>query len=126
MRVVGSPWMTTESETLAASLQTCIVEGAAATRLLSEEGRRLLLAAAENLSWRPARPVIGEGERRVYQDFELTLQFPAGSSYRAAAISIEAAIAAAATRISPNPMPDGFRFNDLILQRYAGGSRGIT
>jgi hypothetical protein len=120
------PCVTAEIKTLAASLQTCITEGASAARLLSEEARVRLVAGAEDLSWRRALPVIGEGDRRVYQDFELTQQFPADSSYREAAISIGAAVAAAASHLSPNPLPPGFCFNDLILQRYKAGSRGIT
>ena len=39
---------------------------------------------------------------------------------------IDRALADAARRIEPNPLPHGFRINDLILQRYAPGSRGIT
>ena len=124
--VVGSPWVTAETEALAASLNTCITQGAAAIRLLSQEALNRLAAAAENLPWRSARPVVGEGGRRVYQDFELSQYVPAESSYREAAISIDAAIAAAGHNLAPNPLPPGFHFNDLIVQRYAANSRGIT
>ena len=126
MSVIGSPWVTAATEALAANLQICAREGASAARLLSEQGRGRLLASAQDLPWRPARAVVGEGERRVYQDFELTQQFPADSPYRQAAVSIEAALAAAARTLSPALLPQGFSFNDLILQRYAPRSRGIS
>ena len=86
----------------------------------------LMIEAARHLTWRAARPVIGEGDRRVLQDFELTVELPEDGPWRDTAARVDAAIAEAAQRISPNPLPPGFRINDLILRRYAAGSRGIT
>jgi alkylated DNA repair dioxygenase AlkB len=126
MHVVGSAWVIATTQALAAGVETCLADGASVVRLLSEEGRDHLAAAAQHLAWRPARPVVGEGERRVYQDFELTQQFPADSPYPEAAVAIDAAIAAACHSLPPGLLPTGFYFNDLILQRYAPGSRGIT
>ncbi len=111
---------------LASALTTCAVEGAAALPVLCEAERMRLVATAENLSWRSARTVVGEDERQVFQDFDLAEDFPDHSPYREVAGLIDAAIAEAARRLSPNPLPEGFHINDLILQRYAPGSRGIT
>lgn len=118
--------MIADAAALSAALAICAVEGAAALPVLSEADRMRLVAAVEGLSWRPARSAVGEGERQVLQDFELTLQLPGSSPYRETAALIDAAIAAAASRLRPNPLPEGFYINDLILQRYAPGSRGIT
>jgi len=115
-----------DTAALSAALAICAAAGAAALPVLSEADRMRLVAAAEGLSWRPARAAVGEGERQVLQDFELTLQLRESSPYRETAALIDAAIAAAARRLRPNPLPEGFYFNDLILQRYAPGSRGIT
>jgi len=126
MRLVGSAWVIATTPALAASLQACVTGGASAARLLSEEGRERLLVAAQRLAWRPARPVVGEGERRVYQDFELSQQFPLDSPYVEAAEAVDAAITAASRSLPPGLLPTGFCLNDRILQRYAPGSRGIT
>ena len=126
MRLAGSAWVIATTQALAASLQACVTSGASAVRLLSEDGCERLQAAASYLSWRSARPVVGEGERRVYQDFVLAQQFPADSPYREAAAAFEAAIVAASRSLPPGLLPTGFCLNDLILQRYAPGSRGIT
>lgn len=118
--------MIADTAALSAALAICAAAGAAALPVLSEADRMRLVAAAEGLSWRPARAAVGEGERQVLQDFELTLQLRESSPYRETAALIDAAIAAAARRLQPNPLPEGFYINDFILQRYAPGSRGIT
>jgi hypothetical protein len=111
---------------LAPALEACVEHGAAAASVLSESECRRLTEAAQNLSWRRARPLVGEGERRVFQDFELAQHFPQGSRFREIAALIDAALAVAAERLQPDSLPEGFHINDLILQRYASGSRGIT
>lgn len=111
---------------LARALEECAAAGAAAIAALPAASCAALSGAADRLIWRPARPVVGEGERRVFQDFDLTLEFPQHSPYRDLAARIGAALAAAADRLRPNPLPEGFHINDLILQRYASGSSGIT
>ena len=126
MGIVAPTRVIADTAALAAALTTCAAEGAAALPILCEAERMRLVAAAAGLSWRRARAVIGAGERQVYQDFELAQQFPERGPYRETAALIDAAIAVAARQLSPNPLPEGFRFNDHILQRYAPGSRGIT
>jgi len=112
---------------LAGALERVGTHSGAALPFLSQSTRNILTAAATELVYRPARPVIGEGERQVLQDFDLTVSFAPGSPYWAVAAAAERAVAAAArTMVGGNPLPEGFRVNDLILQRYAPGSRGIT
>ena len=115
-----------DTAALACALRVCAAQGAAALPVLCEAQRMRLVAAAKDMSWRAARTVVGEGERQVIQDFELAQDFSGRSPYRKVATLIDAAIAQAARRLSPNPLPDGYHINDLILQRYAPGSRGIT
>jgi hypothetical protein len=121
------PLLTAAPRDLAAALRRCAAEDAATLRVLSAADCARLAAAARQLAgWRRARPVVGEGERQVLQDFELTQQFPAESPFRAVAADIDVVLRAAAARIAPDPLPAGFCINDLILQRYPPGSRGIT
>jgi hypothetical protein len=121
VRLAASPSQVAEA------IAACASVGGSALRLLAAEECAALASAAKDLpSWRAARPVIGEGDRRVFQDFELTQQFPQDSPYRAVAAVIDGALAQGAARLEPNPLPEGFYINDMILQRYAPGSGGIT
>jgi hypothetical protein len=119
--------LTAATSDIAAAIAACAAHGASAVPVLDRSACRRLADTAPDLpAWRRARAVVGEGERQVFQDFELTQQFPDESPYRATAALIDAALAQAARRLEPNPLPDGFHINDIILQRYASGSRGIT
>jgi hypothetical protein len=112
---------------IARAISDCVTGGASAVPILSRSECGRLASSADALpGWRPARPVVGAGERQVFQDFTLTQDFPEDSAYRAAAAAIAAALSEGARRLQPNPLPSDFCINDLILQRYAPGSRGIT
>lgn len=126
MPVLAPARPTAEHLDLAETLALCVERGAAAVPIFSESECRRLAEAAQHLSWRRARPVVGEGERRVLQDFELAQHFPQESPYRPISALIDAALSQAAGRLESDPLPEGFRINDLVLQRYASGSRGIT
>jgi hypothetical protein len=123
---VSTPSPLLKRVALQEALIECAARGASSLPFLDDGDCALMIEAARHLTWRAARPVIGEGDRRVLQDFELTVQLPEDGPWRDTAARVDAAIAEAAQRISPNPLPPGFRINDLILQRYAAGSRGIT
>jgi hypothetical protein len=116
----------TDADALADALRAMAEKDAVALSFLPEEVRLVLVTEAATLAFHRARAIVGEGERAVYQDFDLTVDFPAESSYRAVAGAVDRAIAAAAARIDPPPLPPGFCLDDLILQRYVRGSAGIT
>jgi hypothetical protein len=69
--------------------------------------------------------VVGADERRVWQDFQLTMTFPEESLYREFAAGLEGLLHAALDEMTDPPMPK-VPLNDLILQDYPAGSRGIT
>jgi hypothetical protein len=123
---VATPAPPFERSALQEALIECVASGAASVPFLDAGGCARLVEAARHLTWRAARPVIGEGDRRVLQDFELTVRLPEDGPWRETADLVNAALAEAAGGLSPNPLPAGFQINDLILQRYAAGSRGIT
>lgn len=81
-----------------------------------------LLAEARTLPYRPARPLVGEAERAVAQDFELTEQVPAGGAIADLARALERRL----LRLQGPWLEPDFTLNDLIAQRYPAGSRGIT
>ncbi|MDH3595203.1 MAG: alpha-ketoglutarate-dependent dioxygenase AlkB [Rhodospirillales bacterium] len=124
----GAPWpLAADLETeLAAALGRLAIENALALPLLGPAERGPLVEAAERLSYRAARPMLGEGERTVRQDFELCMTVESGSPFHALAAALERAVAGALARLNPPPLAAPPRFNDLIVQRYRPGSLGIT
>jgi hypothetical protein len=111
---------------LARALERVACNGGAALPFLRRSHCAALAAAAAAMVYRPARKVIGEGERQVLQDFTLTDSFAPDSPYHEVAAAAGKALAGAVAIMARNPLPPGFTLNDLILQRYAPGSRGIT
>lgn len=111
---------------LAEALTRMADEDAVSLPLLGAEDCRALVEATQSLPFRRARPVIGEGTEAVHQDFELNYDLPPGSAFHGVAQELERLLAEA-LRLAPRPLlaaPPPL--NDLIVQRYAAGSRGIT
>lgn len=113
-------------EAVARSLARLAREDAVSFDLLSREGCAALLAASAALTYRKARPVIGEGERRVYQDFEICMPVPEGSPFHDCRDAVERLIARALLEMPAPPLARAPRLNDLVVQRYPAGSQGIT
>ena len=111
---------------VARSLARLAEEDAASLDLLSAQGCADLTAAGAALSYRTARPVIGEGERRVYQDFEICMPVPDGSLFHACRDAVERLLARALAVMPAPPLAAPPPLNDLVVQRYPAGSRGIT
>ncbi len=111
---------------LAASLERLRDEDAVSLPFLGDKARQALVEQARHLAYRRARPTIGEGERAVRQDFELCMSITPGSPFHALAADLERQVARALDRLAAPPLPAPPPFNDLIVQRYAPGSHGIT
>lgn len=111
---------------LAAALERLAVEDALSVTGLRPGAVPELVAASETLPYRRARPMIGEGEKAVYQDFDLCADLPKQSVFHALAAELEHLLAAALARTSAPLLTHAPRLNDLIVQRYETGSRGIT
>ena len=101
-------------------------EDAITVPLLDEAARAYLLEEVVRLPFRRARQWIGEGERRVEQDFDLTTDFPPASRVPLLAASLSSLLHTACRRLNPCPLTSDFVLNDLIAQRYRAGSRGIS
>jgi alkylated DNA repair dioxygenase AlkB len=85
------------------------------------------LDEAARLTYREARPVVGAGEKAVRQDFEVCFEdLGDDGPFHAFARTLEEEVKQAAALLPAYPLPPGFRFNDLIVQRYRPGSAGIT
>lgn len=117
-----------EPDAVAAVIARLGEDDAASLPLLTPEDCGRLCAAARGLSYRPGQPVIGQGETAVRQDFDVALDFPAGSLFHGFSAALDRLLAQAIEGLQPpllEEVPD-FRLNDLIVQRYPRGSFGIT
>ncbi len=111
---------------LATALGRLAAEDAVSLPLLSPESCRPLIEAAMGLPYRDATPVVGTDERRVHQDFELTVHLPADSPFHGLAKALERLTESALAHLDPPPLAGPVRLDDLIIQRYPVGSAGIT
>jgi hypothetical protein len=116
----------TATQVLADAIRRTGDEDAASLPLLEPAVCASLTAEARRLDYRPARPVVGVGETAVHQDFDLATEFPEGGGLEALARALDRHIGQALRSMRRNPLPGGFAINDLIVQRYATGSAGIT
>jgi hypothetical protein len=111
---------------IAAALARLAAEDAVSLPLLGPEACAPLVAAAEALSYRQARPVVGEGERQVLQDFEICMNPEPMTPFHDLAKALEDLVARGLARLDPPPLPAPPPLNDLVVQCYPVGSRGIT
>jgi hypothetical protein len=111
---------------LTEKLQKMEEQDAVVVRLLDDGTCADFVRASQALPYRPAKPVIGEGDKAVYQDFVLCYDLPEESPFRGLAAKLEDLIQNALSMASPPLFAEQFLLNDLILQHYPKGSKGIT
>ena len=121
----GLPILRAGPEAMAAALERVACEDAAVLPLLAPAECRSFIDAGADLSFRSAKPVIGEGERAVYQDFDICLSIPQTHRLWQLTQAVERLIAAALGTMAEPPL-EALSLNDLVLQRYPPGARGIT
>ena len=128
LEVQGQTFLSFESgvPALAAAIARLPEEDAVSLPLLGPGALGELQREAAELAYRPATPVIGQGDKRVWQDCEVSVAVPWDGPLAACAAALQRAFEAALALLDPNPLPETFRINDLIAQRYPKGSGGIT
>lgn len=121
-----APGLLCDHPTLVRSLAQVRQENGASLPILDAAACGQYLIACDALSYRPARPIVGVGEKVVRQDFDVCMDIPAASPLRRLAEKLQAALYAAASDSNPPLLDTRFRFNDFIVQRYLRDSCGIT
>ena len=99
---------------------------ALAVPVLGDEFRLALLEAARASQFRPARPLVGQGERQVCQRMEVCEQFPDDSIFRLFSREFQKIWDDWLAEEPASPFEGRLDFNDLMLQRYSVGEVGIT
>ena len=112
-------------DAMAAALDRVANEDAAVLPLLSAADCRPFIESGADLSFRSAKPVIGEGERAVYQDFDICLSIPRPHPLWRLTQAVERLVADALAIMDAPPL-EALPLNDLVLQCYPPGARGIT
>ena len=112
-------------DAMAAALDRVAREDAAVLPLLTAADCRPFIESGADLAFRNAKPVIGEGERSVYQDFDICLSIPSPHPLWQLTRAVERLIDEA-LRVMSQPPLEALPLNDLVLQRYPPGARGIT
>lgn len=112
---------------LAVALEALAQPGRGAVSLPWLDGGRLaaLRRSASRLGFRPARPEVGEPGRSVFQDFEIALDVPSRGLLRGFVAELERDLAQALASLGAPPIAPP-RLNDVVVQRYHAGSRGIS
>ena len=110
----------------AAALGRLPTEDAVSIPLLAPVDCAPYAAAANALTYRPGSPVVGRGDKSVYQDFEITMDVPSGSPLRRFRDDIESLLNEALALCGPRLLGAPLVFNDMVVQRYHAGSIGIT
>ena len=121
----GSIDLRTNPDAMAAALDQVAREDALVVPLLTPAECRAFIDAGADLAFRSAKPVIGERERAVYQDFDICLSIPQTHRLWQLTQAVERLIAAALGTMAAPPL-ETLTLNDLVLQRYPPGARGIT
>ncbi len=114
-----------DSRAMAGALRRLSQEPATVLPLLAPAACRAAIASSADLAFRGAKPVVGEGERAVHQDFVLCLSIPADHFLWRLAEAVERTVQDALAAMARPPLAR-FPIDDLAIQRYPSGSRGIT
>jgi hypothetical protein len=115
-----------DAAAIAQALRRVGDQGATALTLLPGSALQPMLKEARSLRYRPARPVVGEGDAAVYQDFSLTTDLPPDGKLMALADALDRLIRAALAGMRTPPLPADFHINDYIAQHYPAGCAGMS
>lgn len=114
-----------DAAAMAGALRRVGDEEATSLALLSAGALGALLDEARGLPYRPAKPVVGQGDAVVHQDFDLTTEIPPGGSLMSLSRALNELIGEALDGMRAPPLRD-FEINDYIVQRYPAGCAGMS
>lgn len=100
--------------------------GAMSLPFLGETFRAALLAEASAYPYQDSRPVIGSGENVVFQELAWFDALPETSLFFALRDAAQALFDRAWAALPSYPFATPLVFNEVMLQRYDVGARGIT
>jgi hypothetical protein len=123
---MAEPLFLPQAIDLDAVFQSVAKIGAASLPLLDDTFRRLLVAEAEQYSYRLEEEIVGSGENQVHQQLGSCEVFPAGSLFRLLSDSFQGWLDSRLDALPSYPFSTPLCFDSFSLQRYPAGSIGIT
>jgi hypothetical protein len=111
---------------LSAAIAGLSDSGAVVCPFLDQQEMEDLVSVVDSLHYRPARPVMGSEQARVYQDFELCYDIPPEHGLWEFARGVEQLLRRGLSDCTVDKATERFVINDLIVQRYPAGCQGIT
>lgn len=123
--ISAEDFLVADAKAAAECLRCVRTADAAAVTVFDRRGRKWLRDAAAELEFRRARPVVGEGERTVTQDFDICDDVPEDGAFGACAGLMADLVNAGLDRMDAPPCPR-VTFNDLVVQHYQPVASGIS
>lgn len=114
-----------DPDSVAACLRRVLTDDAAAVHVMDGADRAAIASEMDGLTYKRARPQVGEGAKAVTQDFWLTREVPESGAIARARANAEALVNAALARMDPPPCPP-VRFSEVVAQWYPPSTRGIS
>lgn len=118
-RVIADP------DAMAAGIAAVRRDDAAAVTVLTDRGRAWLREAAGHLAYKRSRPVVGQGEKAVTQDFDISTNPPWDGAWGEAARLMSELVNAGLARMPEPPCPP-VTFNEAVIQYYRPCPCGIS
>jgi len=118
-RVIADP------DAMAAGIEAVRRDDAAAVTVLTDRGRAWLRDAAASLTYKRGRPVVGQGEKAVTQDFDISTNPPWDAAWGECA-RLMSDLVNAGLAIMAEPPCAPVTFNEAVIQYYRPCTRGIS
>ncbi|MFQ5994296.1 MAG: hypothetical protein ACE5K1_04330 [Acidiferrobacterales bacterium] len=100
--------------------------GATAVPILDHDFRHALLEEARTSPLTPGQKIVGRGDRVVRQELDFCEQFPPESRCIQFKQAFQTTLEAQLHKIDDYPLATRLAFNSIMLQKYPGGSLGIS
>ena len=113
-------------EQLQNALINLVTEDAVCLPLLPRQDLADLIAAAEMLSYRTSQSEVGSGSNIVKQNFEICMFPPKLSIFWDLGRELEQLLHEVLGKLALPLLLERFQINDIVVQRYAAGSSGIS
>lgn len=119
--------VTADTESIVELVARVVAEDAASAPFIDKIGLEFLLDEVTALPFRRARTKVIVNEKTVVtQDFELCSDLPAAGAFWHCVKTFERRFNKALAAMVPCPVTSPLRLNDVMVQRYASGSKGIS
>lgn len=113
-------------EQLQSTLLNLVANDAVCMPLLNKKDLASLICAADLLPYRTSKLAVGSGLNIVKQNFQICMSPPKSAIFWVLGRELEQLLYGAFGQLKPPLLLEKFGINDIVVQRYAAGSSGIS